>query len=332
MKKISEVAKRATILQMLGDIMYGRGCKVDEDPVDWAVRQLNTITNTRPRAVAFMKYMNDTWRLKTTMWCAAARRIPHAGQNTNAAIESYHSNLKSILNSPKERFVGRRMVWLIYHLMGDVFTHYWYGVQCKAFGFIRNTKQEGIVVTTIIRANAIPDTNVLICPDEDVAYVGSINNRPKVWTIHSPDSEWAQCDCPIAEEGMMCKHTVKVFKMLHPDVEDGVIFREADTKHGINRATPLSQCFARPEQQAISLDVRSSQPSVGGIYDNELHILDDEGHISGGPAHPIVIDSQNSNDMITNIHLGDAQIQSTCHKSGYHSLGLKRRCMTYTLT
>ena len=80
---------------------------------------------------------------------------------------------------------------------------------------------------------------------------------------------------PIVKEGMMCKHTVKVFKILHPDVEDGVIFREVDTKHGIYRATSLSQCFARPEQQAISLNPRSSQPSVGSIcanlHDNELH-------------------------------------------------------------
>ena len=190
--------------------------------------------------------------------------------------------------------MGRHMDWLIYHLMGDVLTHYWYGVQCKAFGFIRNIKQEGIVVTTIIRANAIPNTNVLICPDEDVAYVGSINNRP----IHSSDFEWAQCDCPIAKEGMICKHTMKVFKMLHPDVEDGVIFREAGTKHGIDRATPLSQCFTRPTQQPIPLDA--------DLHDNKLHIRDDEGHISSRPADPIVIDSQNSNDMITNTPLGDA--------------------------
>ena len=38
-----------------------------------------------------------------------------------------------------------------------------------------------------------------------------------------------------------------------------------------------------------------------------LHIVDDERHISGGPTDPIVIDSQNSNDMITNITLGDAK-------------------------
>ena len=62
-----------------------------------------------------MRYMNEIWVPKTTMWCVGARRIPHAGQNTNAAIESYHSNLKSILNSTKERFVGRRMDWLVYH-------------------------------------------------------------------------------------------------------------------------------------------------------------------------------------------------------------------------
>ena len=63
------------------------------------------------------------------MWCVGARKIPHASQNTNAAIESYHSNLKSILNSAKEMFVGRRMDWLIYHLTCEVLTHYWYGVQ-----------------------------------------------------------------------------------------------------------------------------------------------------------------------------------------------------------
>ena len=34
---------------------------------------------------------------------------------------------------------------------------------------------------TIIRANAIPDTDILICMDEDVAYVG---------TIHALDSKW----------------------------------------------------------------------------------------------------------------------------------------------
>ncbi len=132
------------------------------------------------------------------MWCVGARKIPHAGQNTNAAIESYYSNLKSILNSANERFVGHHMDWLIYHLTCEVLNHYWYGVQCKAFGYIRNRKHEGIVASDIIRTSTIPYTNILICLEDNVAYGGSMNNRPKVWTIHSPNSERAQCDCPIA--------------------------------------------------------------------------------------------------------------------------------------
>ena len=143
--KIPTHADSAAVLQMVGDIMYGNGCGVDDDPIHWVLKQLDIITNTRPRSAVFMRYMNDTWITKAPMWCVGARKIPHAGQNTNAAIESYHSILKSILTSTKERLVGRRMDWLIYHLTGDVVTHYWYGVQCKAFGFVRNKRHEGII-------------------------------------------------------------------------------------------------------------------------------------------------------------------------------------------
>jgi hypothetical protein len=47
-KKISTVGERATVLQMVGDIMYGKGMGINEDPVDWALQQLDRITATRP--------------------------------------------------------------------------------------------------------------------------------------------------------------------------------------------------------------------------------------------------------------------------------------------
>lgn len=56
-----------------------KGSDIDDDLVDWALQQLDKITNTRPRLDAFMKYMNDTKRAKVSMWCVGARRIPHAG-------------------------------------------------------------------------------------------------------------------------------------------------------------------------------------------------------------------------------------------------------------
>ena len=281
---------------MVGDVMYGKGCGVDDDPIDWAVQQLEFITNTRPRLAAFMRYMHDNWSAKATMWCVGARRIPHTGQNTNAAIESYHSNLKNILNSTKERFVGRCMDWLIYHLTGDVLTHYWYGVQCKAFGFVRNKQHEGIVCSAIIRASIIPDTNVLICMDEDVAYVGSVNNRPKVWTIHSPDSEWGQCDCPVAREGMICKHTMKVFKMLHPDMHDGVIVREAGTMHGVDRATPMSPCYSKA-RRALFNEGLAGDSSTHSKHNGNNVCVELDAETIGAPSADIL-------DMCSQISIG----------------------------
>ena len=304
-KKISTVGERATVLQMVGDIMYGKGMGINEDPVDWALQQLDRITTTRPRSAAFMKYMNHIWRSKASMWCVGARKIPHAGQNTNAAIESYHSNLKNILSSTKERFVGRRMDWLIYHLVGDVLTHYWYAVQCKAFGFVRNKKHEGIVCSAIIRASTIPDANVRICMDEDKAYVKSVNNSPKEWTIHSPDSEWAQCDCPIAREGMMCKHTVKVFKMLHPNIEDGVIVREAGTLHGVHRATPMAQCFSTLSQ-VQQRDEHYTQPTSAINVNEEPESVDLQAATIGAEYdNVILIESQESIQMVDRNSLCD---------------------------
>ena len=57
---------------------------------------------------------------------------------TNAAIESYHANLKSLLREGRQKLNRRRMDWLVFHLIGDVLTHYWYGVQCKLDGFVKN--------------------------------------------------------------------------------------------------------------------------------------------------------------------------------------------------
>ena len=64
MKKISSVVEHIIILQMLGDTMYGKGCKVDDDRVDWALDQLDKISLSRPHATLFMRYMNEVWQEK----------------------------------------------------------------------------------------------------------------------------------------------------------------------------------------------------------------------------------------------------------------------------
>ena len=89
-------------------------------------------------------------------------------------------------------------------------------------------------------------------------------------------------------------------------------------------------------QQPIHLDPHSTQLTIGiicvDLHDNVLHIGEDEKHPTGGLADPILIDSQDPDDMITNIVVGDAKNQSTYHRSDYRSLGLRQKHMTSMLT
>jgi hypothetical protein len=36
-KKINVVVERTTVLQLLGDVMYDKGCGIDDDTIDWAL-------------------------------------------------------------------------------------------------------------------------------------------------------------------------------------------------------------------------------------------------------------------------------------------------------
>ena len=124
------------------------------------------------------------------------------------------------------------MDWLVYHLVRDILVHYWYAVQCKLYGFIENGKAEGIVANAVIMALEIPDEYVLICEDEDVAYVASKTNFPSIWLVTSPNTDWAQCNCPLGMRGNICKHVVKVFRMLNGQVEPGDIIKYAGSLRG----------------------------------------------------------------------------------------------------
>lgn len=55
------------MLQMHMDVMYGKGCGVDDDPVNWIFMHLDKIANSHPKAIASMRYIKDAQRLVTTM-------------------------------------------------------------------------------------------------------------------------------------------------------------------------------------------------------------------------------------------------------------------------
>ena len=62
--------------------------------------------------------------LHVGMWVKGCREFPHANQEKNNAVESYHSYLKTAFLSDRRKKCARRMDWLFYTLLTTVETCY----------------------------------------------------------------------------------------------------------------------------------------------------------------------------------------------------------------
>jgi hypothetical protein len=93
-KKIAMLEDHALILFALSEIMYSCGCLVDIDVILWVEQQIQLLATRYPNVIRFMKYLTKHWLHKAAMWCVGNHNIPHACQDTNASIESYHTNIK----------------------------------------------------------------------------------------------------------------------------------------------------------------------------------------------------------------------------------------------
>ena len=67
------------------------------------------LTTKYPSAKEFWQYVEEQWLFKAHMWVVSYRGLPYAGQDTNAAIEGYHTSLKATLKAGKCRMLGRRV-------------------------------------------------------------------------------------------------------------------------------------------------------------------------------------------------------------------------------
>ena len=224
--KIQDPAIRAGVLKGLGHIMYDTKCPPGDEMGPWAIRELQNLVDRFPVVTNFWAYFNKQWADKTPMWVVGHRNLPYAGQDTNAAIESYHSNLKATLRASKGRAHGRRLDWVIYELTGEILSHYWYQSMRKQHGFVPNLKQEQFVINAVLKAREIPDSCVTLpIADDGPALVTSKTNPDKLYSVYSPDCEWGCCDCMWALKGNICKHQIKVLMILHPSLAEGTVTR-----------------------------------------------------------------------------------------------------------
>ena len=76
------------------------------------------------------------------MWVKGYRDFPHANQETNNAMESYHGYLKSAFLCDKQKKCSRRMDWKFYTLLKNVEPSYRFKAVLKKEGYYNNHKKE----------------------------------------------------------------------------------------------------------------------------------------------------------------------------------------------
>jgi hypothetical protein len=181
------------------------------------------------------------------------RRLPHANQDTNNSIESYHGALKIWLSEFTRGASGRRLDWLVWRLTTFIVSHYIYIEEQKFKGFIPNKKVEAIVGKGIEKA-----CNILI---NDVLQPTSLDNRWKVksqnptiftqWYYFrgNPFVEYACCSCERALKGNFCKHQIAILLKFLPDCRESSILEYCGTYYGTQRGGLKALClFSKPHE------------------------------------------------------------------------------------
>jgi hypothetical protein len=69
----------------------------------WAKQQLKFLAQNYLDLAHFCEYLKENWLHKARMWCVKNQNIPHAGQYMNATMESFHNNMKQILDFSQKR-------------------------------------------------------------------------------------------------------------------------------------------------------------------------------------------------------------------------------------
>ena len=120
--KIHDMFTRALVLRSMRQLMYLSNTPDERCPpigpndvprhssvLDWAKETYNSVKRSIPGVATFWRYFDKEWISKAKMWLTRMRNIPHASQDTTAAIESCHGNMKAILRQLRGKLVGRKV-------------------------------------------------------------------------------------------------------------------------------------------------------------------------------------------------------------------------------
>ena len=113
------------------------------------------------------------------------------------------------------------------------------------------------MVQAFPKAHNILDSNVIFLTEEGApAILCSCTKSNVMYIVFNPTSEWACCSCSQANKGYICKHELKVFRMLRPHIEEGSIARLCGLLQ-VTVHSGVDKIFASNEYYAV-LDISTS--------------------------------------------------------------------------
>lgn len=145
------------------------------------------------------------------IWIKALKDLPLASQESSAAMEFYHNQMRLRLMNEKDPNVYERADWLVDKLGTKVHSYFWLDEYPRKDDFARYRKDEWLSGLTAWRKSLkIPDTNVVM--EGECVKVVDQEDQDAVHVIRNPGSEFAICDCNWACKGNLCEHVVKTIR------------------------------------------------------------------------------------------------------------------------
>lgn len=150
--------------------------------------------------------------MDTGSWTSALKTLPLASQETCAAIEFYHNQLKTRLLNEKNISVYQRADWLVDKLGTKVHSYFWLDEYSEKDDFARYWKDEWVSgLTSWRKALKIPDSDVIM--EDGRAKVIDQLDQDKTYVVWNPGSMFGTCDCSWAQLGNLCEHILKVIRI-----------------------------------------------------------------------------------------------------------------------
>ncbi|KAL5550080.1 hypothetical protein UlMin_000256 [Ulmus minor] len=157
----------------------------------------------------FMDYFKATWYPRLGNWIVALQTLPLAGQETCAAMEFYHNQLKVRLLNEKNPDVYQRTDWLVDKLGTKVHSYFWLDEYSGKDDFARYKKEEWVSgLTSWRKALKISDTDVVM---ESAS--AKVIDQGRAYVVWNPGSQFGICECNWAETGNLCEHMLKVISI-----------------------------------------------------------------------------------------------------------------------